>query len=60
MQETPRANDLLDERVCEMFDFSHFVGNSTYRNMVYIRYLNLDLSHLPPSKRNLDEFLVET
>lgn len=42
-----------------MFDIGHSIDYSSYKNMVRILYSNLDLSHLPLFRRNLDEFLAE-
>lgn len=59
VRETLKANNYLWEWVCKVFNARHFVSCNTCKNMVRVLYLNLDLSHLPPSKKNLDEFLVK-
>lgn len=56
---TPRANDFLKERVCEVFNIGHFVNHNTFKNMVWGVYLNLNLYCRPPVGKELEEFLAK-
>lgn len=42
-----------------MFNVSHSVGYTNYKNMGRTLYPNLDLSHLAPFGRNLDDIFIE-
>lgn len=54
---TPGVENYFEEKVCEIFDIGYSVGHCTYRNMNQILYPKLDLSCLPPPKKNLNKFL---
>lgn len=49
----------LKKKVHVMFDLKNIIDNDAYRNMVWVLYMDLDLFHLPPPKKNINEFLIE-
>lgn len=53
----PREDAHLREMVHEIFDLGHIVGYGACRDIVWVLYLDLDLSRLPPPEKNINEFL---
>lgn len=45
-------------RIHEIFNLGRIVGHGSYRDKIQILYLDLDLSRLPPSEKDTNEFLA--
>lgn len=65
MRETPRAwgipmaDNSMIGKIHEVFELGCIIGHGACRDKVQVLYLDLDLSCLPPLKKNTNEFLTE-